>query len=324
MRLRLAELFTRKEFKISGKVFRDLRGILLVVAIRLDKAENRFVHGGKLRRYTLFKRCLLFREIAKQNFLRARQMFLIDYRKELGSGRHPDNASNHRFQKRRHLVRLQHLRHSFPSAAVGRLFESLVLASKGGSVKHFRVFRDKIDYATIQPRLRRPQQPFLHGGLEFVDIEAAHESWIQIGQLIFFAIVHRANHARAFGQLTARKHTIQCQVHNGLQHLGTGAVQFIQEQHHRLAVGRKPVWQHKQSFSCRLVKSRKPNQVAGIAHLSQKQNHHAFAASRKKLLKNLRLTDSVFAREHYVLRCGSRSQQSFQFQRINFYRHNHL
>ena len=255
MRLRLAELFTRKEFKISGKVFRYLRGILFFVTLRLNKAENRFVYGGKLRRYTLFKRCLLFREIAKQNFLRARQMFLIDYRKELGCGRHPDNASNHRFQKRRHLVRLQHLRHSFPSAAVGRLFESLVLASKGGSVKHFRVFRDKIDYAAIQSRLRRPQQPFLRGGLEFVDIEAAHESRIQIGQLVFFAIVHRANHTRAFGQLTTRKHTIQRQIHDGLQHLGTGAVQFIQEQHHRLAVGREPVRRHKQCLSCRLVKS---------------------------------------------------------------------
>ena len=41
------------------------------------------------------------------------------------------------------------------------------------------------------------EEPFLHGGLEIDDIEAAHEGRVQVGELLMLALIDGADEAAA-------------------------------------------------------------------------------------------------------------------------------
>ena len=87
MRLGLTEFFARQVIEIGGKIRHHLLGILFLVAIRLNEAENRFIHGSKFRRIALLDSGLLLCEIAQEYIPCARELFLVNRRKELRGGR---------------------------------------------------------------------------------------------------------------------------------------------------------------------------------------------------------------------------------------------
>ena len=75
-----------------------------------------------------------------------------------------------------------------PRTTVGALVEALVFL--GVAVEPGRVVLDEVDDALVELLTGSPVEPFLDGGLELVDVESAHEGGVEVGELVFLALVH--------------------------------------------------------------------------------------------------------------------------------------
>ena len=137
-------------------------------------------------------------------------------------------------------IHLEHdVAHALPCTTVGALLESIKFT--GVAVEPGGVVLNEIDDSLVETLTDSPVEPFLDGGLELEDVEAAHEGWVEVGELVFLAIVYGRYEVAALWQRLACQLTIQGEVHHRLQNLRTGTVQLVEEEHDRLVVLRKPI-----------------------------------------------------------------------------------
>ena len=156
----------------------------------------------------------------------------------------------------------------------------------------------------VQSRLLRPKKPILYCGTESIDVEPRYQRRIQVRQLILLAVIDSRDKAAAFREGTPCKFTVKRQVHDGLEHLGAGSVQFVQEKHHRLSIGREPVWRHEIGLSGFAVLRWQADEVAWVGHLAQKQCDDFHSLRLEIAGQDLGLADAVTAGKHDVLRSG--------------------
>ena len=82
----------------------------------------------------------------------------------------------------------QDVGHMLPRTTVGTLVESFVFL--GVAIEPGRVVLDEVDDALVEFLTGSPVEPFLHGGLELVDVESAHEGRVEVGELVFLTLIH--------------------------------------------------------------------------------------------------------------------------------------
>ena len=60
----------------------------------------------------------------------------------------------------------------------------------GVAVEPGGVVLNEVDDTLVESLAGSPVEPFLNGGPELKDVEATDECWIEVGELVFLAIVH--------------------------------------------------------------------------------------------------------------------------------------
>ena len=112
----------------------------------------------------------------------------------------------------------------------------------------------------------------------------------------------------ALGKWTPGKLPVETEVHNCLQDLGTGPVQFVEEEDYRLSVRREPVRRHEVCPAGVFIQVGESDEVSRVGHLSEEQCDHLESLFLEVSGQELRLADSVVADEHDVV-CGRRAVQ---------------
>ena len=180
---------------------------------------------------------------------------------------------------------------------------------------------DEIDNPPVMSGSASVLQPLVHRRFKPVNVEPRHQRRIEIGQLIFIAVVHRRDDDAAGGQPFAGERFGQGQFHHRLQHLGPAAVQFVQKQHDRLFVGGPPRRRQKLAAAGLLVLVQQPDQIARIAHLPQKERDDLHAPLGEIATDQFRFADAVTSHQHHVLLGRCRPKDLAKFVGVNRNRH---
>ena len=271
---RLALLFLLKKGKVFRKIFCHIRLFFVQEFCAFKVNKNGVVDCGKLRRSVGSQLYAVLLKVAVQKLFCGQKMVLVQKVKEAAGGKSADDSGDHRFMRVRQLrLSAYDFRDADPGAAVGRFFQVVQILNRSLVVQRVWIGRDVIYDALVDSVLVGPHNPVLHAGNKFVNVKAAYERRIQVGQLVFLAAVYRRDYSAAFRKRPAGKLTVQGQVHNRLQNFRPGSVQFVQKQDDWRLVGRKPIRRHKFRMAGRLVLARNAYQVAGIAHLAQKERN---------------------------------------------------
>lgn len=104
-------------------------------------------------------------------------------------------------QRRQHLMRGDELGHLDPGAPVrglGQIREADQILGGASPIEMERLFLDEGGHARVQTPCRGPQQPVLDRRHELVEVETRHQRRIQVGELIFLAVVDRGHHPTAW------------------------------------------------------------------------------------------------------------------------------
>ena len=213
------------------------------------------------------------------------------------------------------------IRDALPGTAIGGLVQAsvFIFLGIGIAVQPNTVFLNERDDALVHTFPVRPKEPFLHRGLEIDDVEAAHKGRVQIGELVLFALVDGRYDAAALGEPPACERAVQRQVHDGLEYLRAGAVQFVQEEDDGLPVQRKPVRRHEFRLAGLLVLVRDTDEVARVGHLAEEECNHRHTLALEEFGEDFGLADAVAAHEHDVMAGGRHLQQLKQFSCVNAY-----